>query len=54
MAVVQAWPAPHYLGLSTDTKPAATSAGARFFETDTRAVYVFDGAAWRYTLRSEL
>ena len=41
-----------YLGLSTDTKPMpevgeSIAAGSSFMETDTGAIYRFDGTAWR-------
>jgi hypothetical protein len=40
-----------YVGLSSDTKPASPTAGSTFYETDGRALYVFDGSAWQYTSR---
>lgn len=41
-ATVQTW-----IGLSTDTKPAApTYVGSRFYEYDTGRTYVWNGAAW--------
>lgn len=53
MTVVSVEQTRAFVGLSTDTKPAALAAaggGATFYETDTGATYVWDGAAWRYTL----
>ena len=38
--------AQRYIGLSSDSKPAAPRAGATFYETDTLATYIFDGSAW--------
>ena len=43
---IQTW-----IGLSTDTKPVATTAnpiypGSTFYETNTKAWYVYDGSAW--------
>ena len=35
-----------YIGLSTDTKPTNVALGSRFFETDTRAWYIFDSSDW--------
>ncbi len=36
-----------YIGLSTDSKPTdEVTAGSEFFETDTKATYIFDGSAW--------
>ena len=35
-----------YIGLSTDVKPISSSTGSRFFETDTKQVYIFDGSVW--------
>ena len=35
-----------FLGLAGDTKPTAPPAGSTFFETDTGAIYVYDGGAW--------
>jgi hypothetical protein len=37
-----------YTGLSTDSKPTGTSqaAGSLFYVTDTKAVFIYDGAAW--------
>ena len=43
----------HWLGLSTDTKPASARAGSSFYETDTGAVYLWDGAAWVLKLGPE-
>lgn len=36
-----------FVGLSSDTKPAAPKAGSEFYETDSGATYIYDGAAWR-------
>lgn len=37
-----------YIGLSTDTKPTVNvGAGSTFYETDTKAVYIYDGSAWQ-------
>lgn len=46
MAVALVGTSQNFLGLSSDTKPAAAPVGSRFFETDTRLVYVFNGSAW--------
>ena len=36
-----------YVGESTDTKPTANvSAGSTFYETDTKALYIYNGTAW--------
>lgn len=37
-----------YIGLSTDTKPTASDcdAGSTYYETDTKAAYIFDGYNW--------
>ncbi len=35
-----------FFGLSTDTKPESAMIGARFYETDTKHSFVFDGE-WR-------
>lgn len=37
-----------FIGLSTDAKPTAADcdAGSTFYETDTKAGYIFDGSAW--------
>lgn len=43
----------HYTGLSTDTKPTDALAGSSFFETDTGASWVFDGATWRTDISSD-
>lgn len=32
-----------YIGLSTDTKPVNAYTGSTFYETDTRAAYIFNG-----------
>ena len=37
----------NYVGLSSDTKPTAPTAGSTFYETDTGATYIYDGAAWQ-------
>ena len=37
----------NYVGLSSDTKPASKPAGSTFYETDTGATYIYDGAAWQ-------
>ena len=37
-----------FYGLSTDTKPLKAMIGARFYETDTKHGFVFDGE-WRRT-----
>lgn len=47
MAVILFVAAQRYLGLSTDTKPAAPRAGALFYETDSQRSYQFDGTAWQ-------
>jgi hypothetical protein len=55
MAVVLITGVRRYVGLSTDTKPtdAQTVAGAEFYETDSQALYVYDGVAWQYAPRVE-
>lgn len=35
-----------YYGLSSDTKPDAPTALSKFFETDTKSWFFWDGAAW--------
>jgi hypothetical protein len=36
-----------YIGLSTDEKPVSeVSLAARFFETDTKSWFVFNGSTW--------
>ena len=35
-----------YVGLSTDSKPAAL-AGSWFFELDTPSLWLYDGADWQ-------
>lgn len=37
----------NYVGLSSDTKPTTPTAGSTFYETDTGATYIYDGAAWQ-------
>ena len=49
MAVVLEGAVERYVGLSTDTKPASPRPGSRFWETDSRMVYVYDGTAWQLT-----
>src|SRR3990167_7386280 len=39
-----------FVGLSTDTKPTGPRAGSLFYETDTGAQYLYDGAAWQLYL----
>jgi len=34
-----------YIGVSTDTKPIATT-GSTFYETDTKLGYIWNGSAW--------
>jgi len=37
----------YFTGLSTDTKPTDNAVlGDRFFETDTRLWYIYDGSSW--------
>ena len=36
-----------WLGLSSDTKPTAAPPGSTFYETDSGATYIWDGAAWQ-------
>jgi len=37
----------YFVGLSTDTKPTETAVlGDRFFESDTRLWYIYDGTSW--------
>ena len=37
----------YFTGLSTDTKPTGNAVlGDRFFETDTRLWYIYDGSSW--------
>ena len=48
MTVVIATTIKRYLGLSGDAKPTAPPAGSTFYETDTGAMYVYDGAAWGF------
>jgi hypothetical protein len=37
----------YFVGLSTDTKPTSTAVlGDRFFESDTRLWYIYDGSTW--------
>lgn len=49
MAVVLATSSQAYVGLSSDSKPAAARAGATFYETNTLASFVWDGSAWQRT-----
>lgn len=36
-----------FIGLSTDTKPTNdVIIGSTFYETDTKAGYIYDGAEW--------
>ena len=35
-----------YIGLSTDQKPVNANTGSEFWESDTRATYVYTGSAW--------
>ncbi len=35
-----------YFGKSTDIKPTGVKKGSTFFEIDTKAVYMYDGAVW--------
>jgi len=35
-----------YIGLSTDTKPATSTSGARFFAYNTNQSFVYNGTAW--------
>lgn len=35
-----------FAGLNTDTKPTNVILGAEFIETDTGAIYVYDGSSW--------
>jgi hypothetical protein len=37
-----------FLGLAGDTKPTLTTGGvgAKFYETDTGKIFIWDGAAW--------
>ena len=51
MAVVLLAEIARFVGLSTDTKPTGEPAGSTFYETDTGARYVWDGAAWQYAPR---
>ena len=43
MAVRQVTDAKDFIGLSTDTKPIDCYVGSTFYETDTRAGYIFNG-----------
>ncbi len=45
-ATIQSW-----IGLSSDSKPTSPPAGSTFYETDSGATYVYDGAAWQFLLR---
>jgi hypothetical protein len=36
----------NYIGLSTDTKPTSVPPGALFRESDTGAIFVYDGTTW--------
>ena len=49
MAVLLVSRPARYVGLSSDTKPtlAAVASGSTFYETDTGASFVHDGAAWQ-------
>jgi len=46
MAVVLERAATRYIGVAADTKPSSPPAGSRFFESDTRAMYIYTGSAW--------
>lgn len=46
MATVLVTSVKTFVGLSTDTKPTDVPAGSRFFETDTRLGFIFDGRAY--------
>lgn len=46
MTVLQIATIQAYLGLSSDTKPAAPPVGSTFYETDSGEAYVFGGSAW--------
>lgn len=36
-----------FIGVSTDSKPTTDcDAGSTFYETDTKAIYIFDGTQW--------
>lgn len=54
MAVVRVASVEQFVGLSSDTKPAAARAGSRYYETDTGQEYVFDGTAWQPVGRVEV
>lgn len=36
-----------YYGLSTDTKPTGVDITAKFYEYDTKNIYIYDGTTWR-------
>lgn len=44
----------NFVGVSGDSKPTDAPAGSTFFETNTRASYVYDGTAWQLKVREEL
>lgn len=48
MAVVLISNYDRFVGLATDTKPTDSPAGSTFYETDTGATHVYDGAAWKF------
>ena len=48
MAVIKVSTIQRWVGLSTDTKPAAPDySGSTFYEYDTGRTYVWDGTAWQ-------
>lgn len=42
----------HYYGVSGDAKPSNPPIGSTFFETNTNARYVYDGATWTASLEA--
>ena len=47
MAVALITAMQRFVGVSSDTKPAAPPVGSTFYETDTQTEYVWDGLVWR-------
>ena len=50
MTVVITTAIQRWVGVSGDTKPVSPPAGSTFYETDTGATYIYDGAAWQLRL----